>query len=195
MFYESELRFLCEILKKCRVKVSFHSPEDSIMKVLDDNFKILFIDDDKNNTKINDFLMEINTNTIYKLSTPFKLNYLFFLLPHTTNDTIMTIGPFLSDRIDNRFILEIGEKYFVSPTKQKILKDYYTSIPVLSESDCLFTMIDTFAERIWGGVGSFNMVDTNNDLYQTSQIFNKVVSDNQDDVLVNMKLMENRYAY
>ncbi len=195
MFYENELRFLCEILKKCRVKVSFRTPDDPILKVLDDNFKMLFVENNDVTTSIKDFLIELKPNTIYKLSSPFKLNYLFFLLPHTTNETVMSIGPYISDKVDYRLILEIGEKYFVSPAKQKTLRDYYSSIPVITESDRIFTMIDTFAERIWGGVGSFTMVDTNNDLYHNTQILNKVVSDNQDDVLVNMKLMENRYDY
>ncbi len=195
MFYENELRFLCEILKKCRVKVSFKTPNDPILKVLDDNFRMLFVENNDVTTSIKDFLIELKPNTIYKLSSPFKLNYLFFLLPHTTNETVMSIGPFLSDKVDYRLILEIGEKYFISPAKQKTLRDYYSSIPVITESDRLFMMIDTFAERIWGGVGSFTMVDANNDLYQQTHILNKVASDNQDDVLVNMKLMENRYDY
>ncbi len=194
MFYENELRFLCEILKKCRVRVSFNSPEDPISKMLDDNFRIIFSDNELNMT-FRDVLHKIDQYTIYRMTDPLKFNYMFLLLPHVTSETIMSIGPFLSARIDNRQILEIAENNSITPSKQSLLKDYYNSIPVLSDSDRLFTLIDTFAERIWGGVGSYKLVEINSAYNFSQQLLTKTSSDEQTDILVNMKLMETRYAY
>ncbi len=194
MFYENELRFLCEIFKKCRVRVSFNSSEDSISKMLDENFKMIFSDSELNMT-FRDVLHKIDQYTIYRMNDPLKFSYMFLMLPQTTNETIMSIGPFLSTRIDNRQILEIAENNSITPSKQPLLKDYYNSIPVISDSDRLFTLIDTFAERIWGGVGSYKLVEINSAYNVSQQLLTRATSDEQTDILVNMKLMETRYAY
>lgn len=195
MFYENELRFLCEILKKCRLRVSFTTPDDSIVKILDDNFKIIFIGEEDIKISTKELLGEIKPYTIYKLASPFNLMYVFFLLPQTTTDTVIAIGPFLPNKIEKRQILELSEKQAISPDKQKLLVDYFASLPVLTETDRVFTIIDTFAERIWGGSGSYTLVDSNNTFNISPQILSKVSVDNQDDIIVNMKLMESRYAY
>ncbi len=195
MFYENELRFLCEILKKCRVSVNFASPDDFISKVIDENFKIIFETQDYDSKKISEITGDLKPYNIYKFTNQYKLHYLFLVLPQTTNPTLMLIGPYLKNKIDNRQILEIAERNSITPTKQKLLRDYYNSIPYLSESDRLFTLIDTFAERIWGGVGSYGIVDATSEFVLGPQLLFKTNSDSNNDVIANMKFMEQRYAY
>ena len=195
MFYENELRFLCETLKKCRVSVNFVSPDDFVSKVFDENFKIIFETEDYETKKISEIIGELKPYNIYKFTNPCKLCYLFLVLPQTTNPTLMLIGPYLNNKIDNRQILEIAERNLISPTKQKLLRDYYNGIPYISESDRIFTLIDTFAERIWGGVGAYNIVDATSDFVLGPQIFFKANSDSNNDVIANMKFMEQRYAF
>lgn len=195
MFYENELRFLCEILKKNRIRVTFASPTDSIINIIDENFELLFINEDQKNLRLCDVLGEIKPYTIYKFTNPFKLFYLFLSLPQTSNETIMAIGPYLSSTLDSRQTLELAEKYGISPNKQNLLNDYYGAIPVLSESDAIFSIIDTFAERIWGGPGAYSLLDSTNDLFLPHSTLTKSSNYNHDDVLINMKLMEQRYAY
>lgn len=195
MFYENELRFLCEIFKKNRIRVSFASSIDPIVKVLDDNLELLFIAEEQRALTISKVLGEIKPFTIYKFTNPYKLFYLFLLLPQTSADTLMVVGPYLTSKIDTRQILEIGEKHSVSPSKQKLLKDYYNSIPVLIETDPLYSMIYTFAERIWGGSGSYTVVDTTTDFSSFPNVITKATDDSNEDILINMKIMEQRYAY
>lgn len=195
MFYENELRFLCEILKKCRVNVTFASPEDTVDKVFDDNFKILFIDEEKKGEKLSVALKEVKPYHIYKYTNPYRLYYLLLMLPQTTSTAYMMIGPYLNTKLDIRQIMEIAEANAISPAKQKLLKDYYNSIPVLLESDRIFILLDTFAERIWGGFGSYTMVDATNDFMLSAPVLTKSNTDSNQDILVNMKLMEQRYAY
>ncbi len=195
MFYEIELRFLCDFLKKCRVSFTFFSLDDSVDKVLDDTFKAIFLTPDQLSLNFASLIGEIKPNTIYKFSNQFHMYYILFILPQTPNETIMMIGPFLSSSPDSRQVLEIGESYSVSPDKQKLLKDYYSNMQVLTETDRVFTLIETFAERIWGGVGSYNIIDTSSDLAVSQQILSKQSGESNQDILINMKLMEQRYAY
>lgn len=195
MFYENELRFLCEILKKCRLSVSFISPEDTLIKVLDDNFTSLFLNDSNKNEKISSLLGDIKPYNIYKFTNPFKLYYLILALPQTSVTTYMMMGPYLNDKLDTRQVMEISETNAIAPSKQKLLKDYYNTIPVLLETDRIFTIIDTFAERIWGGVGSYSIIDTTNEGILSTPVLSKPNNENNQDILINMKLMEQRYAY
>lgn len=195
MFYENELRFLCEILKKFRLNVSFTSPDDTLDKVLDDNFKALFLNEDNKLNKLSTLIGEIEPYHIYKYTNPYKLYYLFLNLPQTTSTTYMMVGPYLKNKLDTRQILEISEANAITPNKQKLLKDYYNTIPVLLETDRIFTIIDTFAERIWGGVGSYTIIDTTSDSILSAPVLTKSSTENNQDILVNMKLMEQRYAY
>lgn len=195
MFYENELRFLCEMLKKFRLNITFTSPDDTLDKVLDDNFKALFLNDDNKLNKLSTLIGEIEPYHIYKYTNPYKLYYLFLNLPQTTSTTYMMVGPYLKNKLDMRQILEISEANAITPNKQKLLKDYYNTIPVLLETDRIFTIIDTFAERIWGGVGSYTIIDTTSDSILSAPVLTKSSTENNQDILVNMKLMEQRYAY
>ncbi len=195
MFYENELRFLCEIFKKNHVRVTFASPSETIGKVIDNNMEKLLMGESQKGLTIFDIFGEIKPYTIYKFSNSYRLYCLFLLLPQTKTDTLIAVGPYLDSKVDNRFLFELCEKYNISPDKQKMLKDYYTSIPILSDSDPIFSMIYTFAERIWGGSASYTVVDTSADFSALPYISAKVAEDNNSDLLLNMKLMEQRYAY
>ncbi len=195
MFYENELRFLCEIFKKNRVRVTFASPSETIAKVIDNNMEKLLIGESQKELTIFDVFGEIKPYTIYKFSNSYRLYCLFLLLPQTQTDTLVAVGPYLDSKVDNRFLFELCEKYNIRPDKQKMLKDYYASIPVLCDSDPIFSVIYTFAERIWGGRASYTVVDTTADFSALPYISSKVTDDSNHDLLLNMKLMEQRYAY
>ena len=186
---------MCDILKKNRVKVSFASPEEPIAKVVDDNLKFLFIKDDKKDYTISSVLGDVKPFTIYKFSNPYRLFFLFLKLPQTNADTLMFIGPYMNSKIDNRQLLEIGEKHNVTPSGQNLLKDFYASVPVLVDSDSIFTAIYTFAERIFGGSTSYSIVDATSDFSALTNVVTKSASDNYEEVMVNMKIMEQRYAF
>lgn len=98
-------------------------------------------------------------------------------------------------RVDSRQILELCEKKYIALDKQKLLNDYYISVPVVDDADRIFLMIDSFAERIWGSVGAYKVIDISNKLVVAPQVLSMVSPDNQEELLVNMKLMEERYAY
>lgn len=193
MFYESEMRFLCTTLKKSRVMVSFIDSETAPEKFLDENFTGLFgqINADK---VIKDFLSDIKPFTIYKAALPFKLNYIFLLLPQVSSSTLMVIGPYIPQNLPTAKILEVGEKFGISPHNQKLLENYYGSIPVIEDSNFLFFMLESFAEHIWGGANSYSVEEITYE--QTDNILPLGKDEAQSrEILLNMQLMEKRYAF
>lgn len=193
MFYESELRFLCTVLKKCRVQVSFIDCEKSPEKIFDDGFKGLF-GEIKTDGIVKEFISSIKPFTIYKLETPFKFDYVLFLLPQVPEPTLMVIGPYLSQNLPSAKILEVGELFGVPPHNQKLLESYYGNIPVVEDSNSVFSMLESFAEHIWGGPNSYSVEEMTYE--QTDNILPLGRSDVQSrEILLNMQLMEERYAF
>jgi YesN/AraC family two-component response regulator len=71
-----------------------------------------------------------------------------------------------------------------------------SNIPVLPESSHVYAMLESFGERIWGSSTDFKVIDIN--LEMTSPDFKVDLRGSLDDpetVLLNMKLMEQRYNY
>ena len=191
MNYEGELRMLCETFHKCRVSTVFVSPGDPVDKALDEIFRLLFGED--SHLLSDTFLARIRPNTIYRMTSSFQFCYILLRLPHLATDTVLAIGPYLPAPLNQRQIFEIAEKYSVLPQRRKLLENYYAGIPVLPETSHLFSLLDTFGERIWGG-----------NLFTVEEISEKSLLDirplpasrdtDREDILMQMKIMEERYA-
>ncbi len=195
MLYENELRFLCNTLKKRRVKTSFAGKNAIFNNMFDEAFIILFGDDLKNRFSVDEFADNIKPYTMYKFSA-LRLCYVFFLLPAVSPEQIMIIGPYLSEEVETKYILEAGEKYGISPSKQKLLQDYYANIPTISDNDSIFTMLETFGEHIWGGSSGFTVIDINRELVEDNTVLSKNRSNEDvESLMVNMELMKKRYDY
>ncbi len=194
MFYENELRFLCDTFKKCHVQIATVSPDDPLDGIIDTELDSLF-GRISGQTTIHGYLGDLAPRTMYKLVGPFKLSYTYLLLPETEADTVLFVGPYLSSALTSRQILEIGEERGLSPKSQRFLNEYYTGIPVLLPSSHLFDMLSTFCERIWESP-SFAIVDVNRESHlPVSPIHDSIHTDGFDDVLMNMKAMEKRYDF
>ncbi len=195
MLYENELRFLCNTLKKRRIKTSFAVKKSIFNNMFDEAFIILFGENLKNHFSVDEFADNIKPYTMYKFSA-LRLCYVFFLLPAVSSEQIMIIGPYLSEEVETKYILEAGEKYGISPSKQKLLQDYYANIPTVSDNDSIFTMLETFGEHIWGGSSGFTIIDINREMVEDNTVLSKDRSNEDvESLMVNMELMKKRYDY
>ena len=195
MLYENELRFLCNTLKKRRVKTSFSGKNAIFNNMFDEAFVILFGENLKKRFSVDEFADNIKPYTMYKIST-LRLCYVFFQLPGVSSEQVMIIGPYLSEEVETKYILETGEKYGISPSNQKLLQDYYANIPTVSDNDSIFTMLETFGEYIWGGSSGFTVVDINREIVEDNTVLSKDRSNEDvESLMVNMELMQKRYDY
>lgn len=195
MLYENELRFLCNTLKKRRVKTSFAVKKSVFNNMFDEAFVILFGENLKKRFSVDEFADSIKPYTMYKFSA-LRLCYVFFLLPGVNPEQIMIIGPYLSEDVETKYILEAGEKYGISPSEQKLLQYYYANLQTVSDNDSIFTMLETFGEHIWGGSSGFTVVDINREIVEDNTVLSKNRSNEYaDSLMVNMELMKKRYDY
>lgn len=196
MFYDRELDFLCDTLKKYRVGAYVISPEDEISAVIDKGLRDVLNFPFDAGQSVRQYVEVIEEHTLHKMTDEYRLCYAYFLLPAANDgDKLLFIGPFVSSHFSPGELLELGERIGISPKAQRYLEEYYSSIPAISDGDFLFAMLGTFCEHIWGS-STFSVLEFNRHHKITElPISDSVRTENSDDVLVSMKAMEKRYEF
>ena len=193
MNHEYELNFFFDVLKKCHIHTNMISSLDPAVSIMDSRLaSILGL---KSEGTVGQVLGIIESKTKYKLLDEFKFHYIYMRLPISSEKNILVIGPYLSSPLSSKDILEIGEKAGISPTSQKPLKEYCFSAPILTDSDRLLVMIDTFCERIWD-THSFAIVEANKKYTSAvSSVSPTSHGESFDEIEASIKIMEMRYAF
>lgn len=196
MLYESELRFLCETLKKFRIGVKFTSQENLFGDMFDDTIRTVFGSDLGYGEAMSELHFRIKPFIIYKFSNSLKLCFMMLLLPDTHPERIMVVGPYLSQPVGSTDILELSEKYGIDKDRQKAFSECYRHLTVVSEHDRVYSIMETFGECIWGGASGFSFEDINRELYTHDEPLSKKRSlTDADSLLVDMELMKKRYDF
>jgi len=191
MFYQNELSFLCEVLKKTHVHTAVLEQRD-IQRFLDAAHTGELLDQ----SPVWEAMLEtLEPRTVYRLTDSYGRCYRFLLLPDTSALAVFYFGPFLSESLSPEKILEMGERHAVSPQKQRYLTEYYASLPVVSSDAHLMIMFHTFCERIWKNP-SFEIKEiTKQHVPAEVPVSQTMRSPEASDTLVNMKAIEQRYAF
>ena len=195
MFYQAELDFLCNTLEKCQIKTTFLNPNIRLSEQVDIGLQVMLQDGETDDKSFFELVNPVEEATIYKMIDSFSATYLFFLLPNKGVENLMLIGPYLTGIPSTEQIMELAEKNGIPPKYYKQIEAYYGSIPFLAENNQIFAMLDSFGEIIWGGVDKFTFVDINKEITYVPQMFSKKEENTTEDILWDMKMMENRYAY
>ena len=193
MFYEKELLFLCDTLKKMGVKTKVMTARGFDLSFFDiENISKVSEDDE---LSVSRFFGNTSEKTLYKMTDIFMRGYSYLLLPGETEQTLFFVGPYLHFPVFENDIPEIGERNLIPPKNQRHLSEYYSSLPVLPDSSPVFIMLDTFCEKIWQSQ-SFSVVDVNKEKQlPASPINNNLQNESFDDILADMKALEKRYAF
>ncbi len=195
MQFESELNLLCATFQKSHIRIELVTaaavaaatlPEDAEADLMLGNDARLW------RSVLSQPLQE---STVYKTTDEFCRTYLYLLLPEATEKTVLLIGPYFSEQLSQETLLELGEQNGLSPKMQKYVFEYFASIPVLSETSLLLLMLESFCEHIWH-TSSYAVIDVESEpRAPVSLIHGKADSDRFDDNLMNMKVLETRYAF
>ena len=195
MFYESELRFLCEVFHKSRVRAIAISREELPIRL--DEYRADGMQDPNFDEGgcVYRLLADPEPRTVYRYSDIFHRCFLFLQLPLTDTPTTLLIGPYLTAPISREALLMLGERIGISPQKQRYLSEYYQSIAVAPLGGALMVMFNTFCERIWNSP-AFSIVDVAREHTEIERpIYDADPTHGAGDALVNMRTMEMRYAY
>ena len=192
MQYETELSFLCDILRKCHVQVNIidmHLSLEQLLTTLDETVHLAKLKDAKT---LVEHMPEAKPGILYRVQDQLGSHYLHCLLPGKDGDRMLIIGPFLSEAPDPRQIMEWAEAHHLSHSQLTHLQNYYGTIPVLESTSRLFAIIETFGERLWGKEG-FTVQDVAQAPYNNFAPIDAPAA--EEDRLLYMHALEQRYAY
>lgn len=189
MFYQNELSFLCDVFRKSRIDARIIEISE-LQSLFKDSERDIF----EYPSAFSDLVPSLEESTLYRLTDPLRRCFRLLILPALAQ-TALFIGPFLSSRVSDQQILEIGERRGISPQKQHLLSELYSSLPVLEDDSPIFTMLDTFCEKIWD-TNTFQVKDLSENLPQNDISVSRSMRDTEHrDTLLSIKAMEQRYAF
>lgn len=196
MFYDAELDFLKNILNKYHLQTLTINTADDISLVTN---TILgsFLKDSKKPIIFDELFPDMKENTIYKFSDALMCNYYIWLLPDTDERTAFVVGPYLKTDISSVQIMENAESVNLDPRKIKSLDYYLGNVPLILDENAIFAVIGSFAERIWGGSESYDLIDMGNEHLSafTNLSLTNASDETEDATAFNMHIMEQRYSY
>ncbi len=192
MFYESELRFLCDTFTKCRIPIHLVDLATPLTELELYTYLVDMIDADGT---LETLIPPVKPATLYRLTGPLSCRYAYLLLPELSRQVLLAVGPYLPCAPTKQQIMEQAERHGFSPARQAQLERFYGDIPILSESSHLFMLLDTFAERLWGP-GSFSVEEISQTAFDAvSVLAEKKSSSGEKDTLHNIKSIEQRYTF
>ncbi|MBR2338339.1 MAG: helix-turn-helix domain-containing protein [Clostridia bacterium] len=196
MFYENELRLLRETFWKCHLQTQLIDPHAPLTPAVDMGLRQLLGREGEYARSFYELAVPAQPNTIYRFADPFFCHYLYFRLPDMTQECVFVLGPYLTEELTPEALLERAEALGVNPRESREWEHYYGGVPLLPENNYLFSMMDAFGEHIWGGSGSFTVVDVTGNAEEELLLFSAsedAVS--ADNMAWKMQMMEQRYAY
>lgn len=195
MKYESELNLLKAALKKCHVNVTVAELSDRMDSNVDFGLRLLMDLKNEYNKTFYEIFGKIEEMTVYTFTDIFECSYIIFLLPDSANK-ILIVGPFLKTVITKNDLVFLCEKINPYFKDVRLIENYFGAIPYLSDSTVFLGLIDAFCETVSNNK-QLNYVETegeNNDFLGVLQKEEYDFSD-EEKTLLNMKMMEKRYAF
>lgn len=195
MKYSDSLRLLCDILQRQLIPVRAVSLSAPISQIFDQNFlefsKYIY----NNNVSFQEFIGIPEDGHIYKMKDRFGLCYLYFLLPESDTDSLLFIGPYITAPMQEKLLIEFEEREGIPPQYHKLLTDYYSSLPVLSDHQHFLITVEVFAEKIIGH-SPLTIIDKNLDSGIPASPINVYDGERQiENTLLDMSIMEHRYRF
>jgi len=109
--------------------------------------------------------------------------------------SVLLIGPYMSVNLSQKQLLQEAERFSVPPQLFKELENYYSGIPFLNDDSFLFSVINSFAETLWGSTDAYAMVNLKEDEVLPNAIPMEEDSFSSKKTLLNMEIMERRYTF
>ena len=136
-------------------------------------------------------LSSLRPGTLYRLKDSLHRCFICLLLPDDDGRGAL-IGPFLAEPISETTLLSLGEKLGVSSQKQRYLREYYRSLPVMGNEGTLATVLGTFCELVWQ-TPSYGVERIGEEVSVVAA--EPAEGGSLTDLQVNVKALEMRYAF
>ena len=193
MFYEPELHFVCDTLRRCGIQVGFTNAESLPERYWSVGPYSLLTDKASFDISVRQTMTQIRENTVYQLTDDFSCRYLYFALPVSDGGSVVTVGPYLTQPVTPERLMEATEEAGISAQRAQQLLKYYYGLPVIQQGSHLFVMLDAFFERLWGAQG-YTMEVISRELAREKHFWEEPTQENAQSRMRHMEMMQTRYT-
>ena len=192
MHYEAELIFFQKLLKNFHLSVTMIPNTTPCLSEFDLGLRQLIYTEP---IYLEEHQLTFQQNTIYRISDAFLCNYIFFRLPDSPDSQSMLIGPYTHMFLTKQMIQDGMEKLSISPHLFPQLEKYYTDLPIIPDEGTLFSIINTFGEKIWGSLDNFSIeyIDYHPPVHSESVAAYPDYQESEE-AFLSMRVLEERYA-
>lgn len=195
MFYENELRLLRDTLRKCCIQtnvVDWSLPPEERQEL---GLYLQLTQYHSTDTPMADLFPLLNLTTVHRMTDAFACRYLYLSLPEMSNNAVLVVGPYLCNPFNLEAFLEKAEKLGIHSEQKALLQDFYSNLPYLPDTSHLLVLLDTFCEHVWG-TGNYVLEDIDKEIMAAQWILpQEKPSPDSKNVLLNIKHLEQRYAF
>ncbi len=189
MRQKAALEYLMKVLAKMRLQTVLYAPGNETGNVPDMGLRrFLGV---KENYHRHEF--DLKEQTVYKITDEFLCRYVALRFGAEMEDDALLIGPYMSFAPTAEQVMEQAERLGLSAAQMPQLKRYYDTVPVVTDESDLMILINAFAETLWGGGNAYRIEELNRE--GTVPAAPGDVRGEKDDILMQMQVMERRYAY
>lgn len=190
MFYQAELKFMQDVLAKCRVQLLLVSADALLNDSPDLGLRRMLGIAGGLCGSHEEAVSNLRQHIVYLLRDAFYCNYLFLRLPR--REDILLIGPFTAEEFTSDRVMQLIKEKNLPLQLLGDLENYFGSVPVVTRHSHVFAVIEAFCETIWPGI-SFEVADLDSRELEFS--FSSFEAENSDNPIWKMELMEKRYEY
>lgn len=193
IYYEKELDFFLKTLTYSNIRTHKASIDDLTTDDVDLGIRkeIGLSDNFVHLNKI--FEQEIKPKSLIYISDEFFCHYILLLLPDTSPEEVLVIGPYLITNESNKITNFLNEND-ITPAWLNVLNDYYLKIPCLPSDDTIDALLYTFADHIWGQENYIIEHFVNSISDSTLALVSSPDSKYRLDTLANVDLIETFYT-
>ena len=192
MFYQKEMKFLQQALKKMGLQTLIIDPYEPLDPRINLGLGKLLGNEDFYQRAFYDLHPSLEPATIYRLRDDFSCQYLFFLLPDTQKPQVMIVGPYLAKEMSRQQFLEQAEHSAIDPRQIRHLEKYYSMVPYVPEYNHAFVFLETFYDLLWD---SYTILEESDQInHALSPITTHLAPVRPEKTNWNVDLIEERYA-
>lgn len=189
MGQHAALEYLTKVLGKMRLQTVLYTPGMEEGTVPDMGLRrFLGVEEDYRRDEF-----DLHERTVYKITDEFLCRYIALRFGAEAEADALLIGPYMSFEPTAEQVLEEAERLRLSTGQVPQLKRYYDTVPVIRDESDLMILVNTFAEMLWGEGNAYRIEELSREGIEPAAL--REMRDDKDDILMQMQVMERRYAY
>ena len=150
MFYKAEMDLVRDTFHRGRIRTQIAELSQPLYKCIDSQMFPFLAEQVPLTQPLRSLIPEASPGVLYRLRDLFDCRYLYFLLPESSAQAVLAIGPYLPAPITSATLLELAEAAHLPPDKLPELTRCCGELPVLQDDSPLFLLLSCFCERLWG---------------------------------------------